>query len=112
MVKIVLGVIGIIIVAGFIFIGVEVYKRAMVPDYAELRRSPDSGARAETALNVPAGARIESLTVVGSRLAFVVRHPQAGDSLYVMDALRGRIIAVVRPAEADTASGPALGVDP
>lgn len=99
-------IMGLLIAAGFVFIGYEVYNRMTDPE-----RRPEPGAPpppppggiAETALGLPDGATIETLVPSGSRVVFSVRLPGGqGDRLYVLDPRNGAVTATVT-------TGPASG---
>ncbi len=108
-------IMGVLIVAGFAFLGVELYKRMSDPTRAisaaasgEADRSGDrSGERGadrsvEVTLDVPAGARIGEMLAVGNRVLFKVTLPQGPDRLYLMDPRSGAVTATItagKPAQ-------------
>ena len=92
-------IMGVMIIAGFAIIGVELYKRMSDPD----RRSGTETERAvlpagkteEVALGLPAGARMGDPVAVGNRVVFRVTIPDAADRLYVLDPRTGAIAVTV-----------------
>ncbi|WP_372400164.1 hypothetical protein ABMY26_31585 [Azospirillum sp. HJ39] len=104
-------IMGVLIVAGFAFLGVELYKRMSDPTRAtsaavssgEADRTGERGAdrTVEVTLDVPAGARIGEMLAVGNRVLFKVTLPQGPDRLYLMDPRSGAVTATItagRPA--------------
>jgi len=93
-------IMGVLILAGFTFLGVELYKRMSDPNRASLT-GPSSTAAvqaerpAEVTLDVPAGARIGEMLVVGNRVLFKVTLPQGPDRLYLIDPRNGAVTATV-----------------
>jgi hypothetical protein len=90
----------IFIIGGFGFLGYEIYKRATDPERQAEAGAPPTpplpGRIAETALDLGAGARIESVVLAGSRVLFTVRLPEGqGDRLYILDPRTGAVTASV-----------------
>ncbi|ALG74379.1 hypothetical protein VY88_20015 [Azospirillum thiophilum] len=104
-------IMGVLIIAGFAFLGVELYKRMSDPARAissassgETDRSGERGAdrTVDVTLDVPAGARIGEMLAVGNRVLFKVTLPQGPDRLYLMDPRSGAVTATItagRPAQ-------------
>ncbi|CAO3410922.1 hypothetical protein [Azospirillum largimobile] len=92
-------IMGVLIVAGFTFLGVELYKRMSDPNRASLTAIAPAPVPAETAaevtLDVPAGSRIGEIVVVGNRVLFKVTLPQGPDRLYLMDPRNGAVTATI-----------------
>ncbi|MCG5240964.1 hypothetical protein [Azospirillum doebereinerae] len=93
-------IMGVLIVAGFTFLGVELYKRMNDPNRAaqqaaESERAAPGKEPADVTLDVPAGSRIGEIVVVNNRVLFKVTLPQGLDRLYVMDPRNGAITATV-----------------
>nr|WP_211114020.1 hypothetical protein [Azospirillum picis] len=91
---------GVLIVAGFAFLGVELYKRMSDPSRSVSTSSGDADRtaadrNAEVTLDVPAGARIGEMLVVGNRVLFKVTLPQGPDRLYLMDPRNGAVTATI-----------------
>lgn len=102
-------VMGVLIVAGFAVIGVEVYKRivdpargsrpaatataSLAPPVEPSTPAPavPSAAPREVVLDLPAGARIGEIVAVGNRVLFKVTLPQGPDRLYLMDPQTGAV---------------------
>jgi hypothetical protein len=101
-------IMGIFIVAGFGFLGYEVYKRVTDPDRqteagAPPAPPPPPGRIAETALDLGAGARIGSVMLAGNRVVFTVQLPDGqGDRLYLLDPRNGAVTASVTTGAATT----------
>ena len=97
--KVLVVLMGVMIIAGFAIIGVELYKRMSDPDRrsgAEPERPvPAAGRTEEVVLGLPAGARIGDPVAVGNRVVFRVTTPDAPDRLYVMDPRTGAIAVTV-----------------
>jgi hypothetical protein len=116
----VLVVVGVLIVFGFIGIGVKLYTRLTDPPQvaatavtaapapvsqgtAAVAEPPaPPGPPRETVLDLPAGARIAEIISAGNRAIFRVIVPKAGERLYVLDPVGGNVTAVItaQPAEA------------
>jgi hypothetical protein len=108
--KVVLAVMGLLIVAGFAYIGHEVWRRATDPDYragieAEraARRTPApaadgvAGVRTPAApLELPPGAIITDTVAVGALLAVTVERLDGTQTLYVIDPRRGDLVEFLR----------------
>ncbi|PWC32731.1 hypothetical protein [Azospirillum sp. TSO35-2] len=90
-------IMGVLILAGFSFLGVELYKRMSAPNRSSLTAmvpvEPERAA--EVTLDVPAGARIGDILVVGNRVLFKVTLPQGPDRLYLMDPRNGAVTATI-----------------
>lgn len=107
-------VMGVLIVAGFAVIGVEVYKRIVdptrgnrpavsaaatpappvepsSPELASVPAPVFSATPREVVLDLPAGARIGELVAVGNRVLFKVTLPQGPDRLYLVDPQTGAL---------------------
>ena len=92
-------IMGVLIIAGFAVIGVELYKRMNDPD----RRSSASaeaervvtGKAEEVGLDLPAGSRMGDPVAVGNRVMFRVTVPDGADRLFVLDPRSGAITATV-----------------
>ena len=108
-IKVALGVVGVFIIAGFVFVGMEVYRRATDVAYRESLENPPAQGVLAKALTLPAGSRIESMIAVGNRLSFLVRTDGAGDRLYVFDPFRNQITAEIATASAGPAPADAAG---
>ncbi|WP_353857549.1 hypothetical protein [Azospirillum formosense] len=92
-------IMGVMIIAGFAILGVELYKRISDPERraaAETERVAAPAGRAEeVALGLPAGARLGDPVAVGNRVVFRATIPDAADRLYVMDPRTGAIAVTV-----------------
>ncbi|BAI76284.1 hypothetical protein AZL_d04580 (plasmid) [Azospirillum sp. B510] len=99
-------IMGVLIVAGFTFLGVELYKRMSDPSRGSLTGPakavatappPDSQATRpiEVTLDLPAGARIGEIAMKGNHLVFKVAVPQEPDRLYLMDPRDATVTAIV-----------------
>lgn len=104
---------GVLIIAGFAVIGVELYKRMNDPD-RRAAADADRVAAATTAaakteevgLDLPAGARMGDPVPVGNRVLFRVTVPDGADRLYVMDPRSGTITATVTTGTTGKAGNP------
>jgi hypothetical protein len=108
--KIVLSVMGLLIVAGFAYIGYEVWRRTNDPEYRAAieaeraaRRAPAPAsegvmrARAPVApLELPPGAIITDTVAVGTLLAVTVERIDGTQTLYVIDPRRGDLVEFLR----------------
>lgn len=97
-------IMGVLIIAGFAFLGVELYKRMSDPNRAASQSAPQATdpdrpapgrEPADITLDVPAGSRIGEIVVVNNRVLFKVTLPQGLDRLYVMDPRSGAVTATV-----------------
>ncbi|MGQ9364960.1 hypothetical protein [Azospirillum sp. ST 5-10] len=100
-------IMGVFILAGYVYLGVEVYKRMARPgepaETGDERAPLPVAAAGEIALGLPAGARIAELVAVGNRVVFRVTVPDGADRLYVLDPRDGAVGAMV------TTGGPSAG---
>lgn len=95
---------GVLIVAGFTFIGVEIWRRATDPHHprafgraAEATITSTAPAQAlAPLLSLPEGSHIEAMTSVGSRLAVQVALPGGAQQILLLEPGTGKVqIAVV-----------------
>jgi len=102
-------IMGVFILAGYAYLGVEVVKRftnnrlAEPREAAEERPLPAPAGSGTAVLGLPVGARIGELVAVGNRVVFRVTVPDGPDSLYILDARTGGVSPVLttgRPAGA------------
>lgn len=98
---------GLVIVAGFVFVGVEVYRRINDPERRLAAGRAVADRPVQTDLGLPQGARIEDILAVGNRIVFRVRLP-GGDRLYVMDPRTGAVTATVLTGPDGIAAGAAV----
>ena len=98
-------IMGVFILAGYAYLGVEVVKRfsrhASEPtrEAAEERPLPPvSGGVA--ALGLPDGARIGELVPAGNRVVFRVTVPDGPDQLYILDPRTGGVAPAVTTGKA------------
>lgn len=104
-------VMGVLIVAGFAVIGVEVYKRIVDPARGNrpaptatlappvepsgpVTAVPSPGPAVtprDVVLDLPAGSRIGEIVAVGNRVLFKVTLPQGPDRLYLVDPQTGAV---------------------
>lgn len=95
-IRLLLGVFGLILIAGFVYVAAELYRRASDPDYRAVVEYGGPLEPVHLSLDGPADGHIESLLAVGGRLVIrVVSDQSADDRLYVFDPLRGRITATL-----------------
>ncbi|MDG3439309.1 hypothetical protein [Nitrospirillum amazonense] len=113
-IKTFLVIMGVLIVAGFAFIGVEIWRRATDPNHPRAfgRHADTATLGATTAgttttsalppealtplLKLPEGSRIEAMTSVGSRLAVQVTLPGGAQQIVLLEPSTGKVqIAVV-----------------
>lgn len=101
-------VMGVMIVAGFSFLGVELYKRINDPDrvaQADRAAPTVTGGLATvegsiTGLDLPVGSRMGDPVAIGNRVMVKVTLPANGDRpesdrLYVLDNRNGAVLGVV-----------------
>jgi len=100
----VLVVVGVLIVMGFVALGVGVYNKATAaraePAVAESALPAEAAPAAPAAprshsLDLPEGARIAEMLSAGNRVVFRVVVPGAGDRLYVLDPATGAVTATL-----------------
>ena len=99
---------GVLIIAGFAVIGVELYKRMNDPSRGNPGANPDPdrvasapvGRTEEVGLDLPPGARMGDPVAVGNRVVFRVTIPDGVDRLYVMDPRSGAITTTVTTGKA------------
>ena len=104
-------IMGVLIIAGFAVIGVELYKRMNDPDrrataQAETERVV-TGKTEEVGLDLPAGSRMGDPVAVGNRVVFRVTVPDSADRLFVIDPRSGAITATVTTGSVTTGPGTA-----
>ncbi|AWU97273.1 hypothetical protein [Azospirillum ramasamyi] len=100
-------IMGVMIIAGSTFLGVEVYKRMSDPNRTSLTANAPAPAQAvDVTLDVPAGSRIGEVLAVGNRVLFKVTLPEGADRLYLMDPRNGAVTATIT---AGPISGPDSG---
>lgn len=93
-------ILGVLLVAGFVFVGVEVWRRATAPAgvTAAVPGEPAAAdAPRELTLGLPAGSRIDGMVAVDDRLVVRARLPDGGERLYVLAPRSGRVTAIVVP---------------
>ncbi len=107
LIKFALIVMGIMIIAGFGFVGFVSYQRMTgVGTFAKPPAKPTlEGSLAEletlaatpttVTLGLPDGARVESIHDVGSRVLLLVRQAATGDFLYLIDPRTGTLTAAI-----------------
>lgn len=98
-------VLGVLIVGGFAFIGVEIYQRATDPTHPRAFGKAPAEAPAATvatplADSLPAGTEIGEPVAVGSRIAVRVVLPDGTQQVLVIEAATGRTSTVLKAAPA------------
>lgn len=98
-------IMGVFILAGYAYLGVEVVKRfsnkvaadraSGEPQEAAEDRPLPAGPTGEVSLGLPAGARIGEMLAVGNRVVFRVTIPDGADRLYTLDPRSGAVSSVV-----------------
>lgn len=93
-------IMGVFILAGYAYLGVEVVKRFSNKVSAEPQESAEdrplpAGPTGEVSLGLPAGARIGEMLAVGNRVVFRVTIPDGADRLYTLDPRSGAVSSVV-----------------
>ena len=131
-----LTVMGILILAGFAFIGYEIYQRASDPNHPRAfsrdrtpavaaipgQAIPGEGAALQATPfqatpTLPAGSRIGQMMVLGTRVVYHVTLPDGTEQIHVLDVREGTVtIPVTAPAAAPasgaTDAGPGQGGNP
>ncbi len=101
-------IMGVLIIAGFAVIGVELYKRMNDPNRGNPSANADpdrvattpAGRTEEVGLDLPPGTRMGDPVAVGNRVVFRVTIPDGADRLYVMDPRSGAISTTVTTGKA------------
>ncbi|MCW2236469.1 hypothetical protein [Azospirillum canadense] len=109
-------IMGVLIIAGFAVIGVELYKRMNDPSRGNPGANPSAnpsanadpdrvattpaGRTEEVGLDLPPGTRMGDPVAVGNRVVFRVTIPDGVDRLYVMDPRSGAISTTVTTGKA------------
>lgn len=100
-------IMGVFILAGYAYLGVEVVKRfarqAAEParEAGDERPLPPPATGGVAALGQPAGARIGELVTVGNRVVFKVSVPDGPDTLYILDPRTGAVSPAVTTGKAN-----------
>jgi hypothetical protein len=92
-------VLGVLIIGGFAFIGVEVYQRATDPTHPRAfgKAPADAPAIAASVIDsLPAGTEIGDPVAVGSRIAVRVVLPDGTQQLLVIEAATGKANIVLK----------------
>ena len=76
--------VGVLILAGYVFVGVEVARRAMAPREAEPSRSTTEAIQ-PVSLDLPDGARIIGMVSTADRVVLHVSQPNVPDRIFVLD---------------------------
>lgn len=97
-------IMGILIVAGFAVIGVELYNRMNDPERRDgVDRVAAGRSLLEVGLDLPAGTRIGEMLDVANRVVFRVSVPDGEDRLYILDPRTGAVLSTVTTGRAATA---------
>ncbi|WP_051341073.1 hypothetical protein [Azospirillum halopraeferens] len=92
-------IMGVFIVLGYVYLGLEVYKRMTrsgePAEAADDRPALSVTTAGEIALGLPPGARIAEMLAVGTRVVFRVTVPDGAERLYVLDPRDGTVGPVV-----------------
>lgn len=111
-IKSLLAIMGILIVAGFAFLGYEVYQRATDPTHPRAfgRGKVEAAAKpapAPAAISAPAGSRIGQMLVLGPRVVYHVTLPDGSEQIHVLDPRDGTVQVPVSIPAAGAAAGAA-----
>ncbi len=93
-----MSVVGVVIVAGFGFLGYEVYNRASHPERAAQEHGADEGSNAGSAISgvsLPAGATIGEIVPAGIRVVVRVVMPDGSNALYILNPATGELSRAV-----------------
>ncbi|MDR3519203.1 MAG: hypothetical protein P4M00_25695 [Azospirillaceae bacterium] len=96
--KVAIVVMGILIVAGFSVLGVEIYRRIAhpgVPQTAMTAHPLESGVTDVITLDLPEGSRMSDPVAIGARVAIHVTLPQGDDRLFLIDPGTRRVTAIL-----------------
>jgi predicted cupin superfamily sugar epimerase len=105
-----MSVVGVVIVAGFGFLGYEVYNRAAHPERAVQTRSADlsvesaasdgGNAGLQSGVTLPAGATIGEIVPAGTRVVVRVVMPDGSNALYILNPASGELSRAVSEVSA------------
>lgn len=90
--KVLVIVMGLLIVAGFVVIAVELVRRMSSPDGS---RSPAASAPFTQRIALPSGAQIVSMAPSGDRLIVHVRAADGQSTAYIIDPRSGALLGTV-----------------
>ena len=90
--KVLVIVMGLLIVAGFIVIGVEIARRM---SSASSRAAPTPSAGFAERIALPSGAQVVSVSSAGDRLAVHVRAVDGRSTVYIVDPRSGALLGTV-----------------
>lgn len=95
-----MSVVGVVIVAGFGFLGYEVYNRASHPERAAQEHNADigtdgGGASVLSGTSLPAGATIGEIVPAGTRVVVRVVMPDGSNALYILNPATGELSRAV-----------------
>lgn len=101
-------IMGVFILAGYAYLGVEVVKRFSRHASEPVREAPEERALPPltpagggvAALGLPTGARIGELVPAGNRVVFRVTVPDGPDALYILDPRNGGVVPAVTTGKA------------
>ncbi|HLY44136.1 MAG TPA: DUF6476 family protein [Stellaceae bacterium] len=90
--KLLVVVMGVMILAGFVALFVAIAGRMSQPRTAP----PPAAGAAASAIDLPAGARVETMSVASDRLAVEMVLPGGERQIVVIDLASGRLLRTVR----------------
>ena len=95
-----MSVVGVVIVAGFGFLGYEVYNRAAHPERAMQEHNADAvvagaGLSSSAGSALPAGATIGEIVPAGTRVVVRVVMPDGSNALYILNPASGELTRAV-----------------
>lgn len=98
-------IMGVFILAGYAYLGLEVVKRFSRHASEPARDAPEErplpvATGGTAALGLPLGARIGELVSAGNRVVFRVSVPDGPDSLYILDTRTGGVVPAVTTGKA------------
>jgi len=100
--KILVVVAGILMIAGYAWLCVELMRRSGVTAPAAEQAGHPAEGPLRQALGLEDAARVDSIVVVGNRAVALVRQPTGGDRLIVLDPQAGRVTAVIETGRSAT----------
>jgi hypothetical protein len=95
-VKIAMTVMGVLILLGFVYIGLEIYKRATDPEHRARTGGERAVARGPGPLVLPPGTTIDAAVPVGNRLAVTVRNADGSQALLFVQPSDGEILEAIK----------------